>query len=103
MKIKDADNIACPHCGATLDGATDYGSMADGGDIDNERQPEHDDVTVCMYCFHPLRFVAKDGKLSLRMMPKEEVLQLPPEMLMTLVMAIGAAKRVMARQKDKAH
>lgn len=74
----------CPSCGAILDGATCIYSNA---------TPSPDDLSVCIYCLHWLRF---NNDLTLRTMEQEDIDDLNPkefQQLLEITKALPVRKR----------
>ena len=82
--IRINEEAKCPSCGKQLDGATCIFSNA---------IPRPDDLSVCVYCLHWLRF---NNDLTLRSMSQEDIDGLEPRefmQLMEITKALPVRKR----------
>lgn len=62
------DAATCPRCERFLDGAT----AAD----DNAHAPQHGDLSICIYCGAPLRFVQRGERLDLEIASSDEAAEI---------------------------
>jgi hypothetical protein len=80
--------IPCPGCDACLDGATNV--FGDGG-------PTEGSLTVCSYCGKILVFT-EDPALGLKVAEREDLKDAPADVLLALLLASSAAKRLRHRR-----